>query len=178
MEEKPNVFRTFFTKLWSNIKKGFQKCRAALRGLFGKKAPEADQPEATVLFNSKKMQGTSPVSVSLPEKWEKMFQPKQREPFFLLGMLLTTLKILGICLVMVMIAAVGAVFGVGKAYLGTTPELDLVEISNNDLTSYIYDCNGNLITTYAGVENRDYATIDEIPLHLQQAVVAIEDTRF
>lgn len=178
MEEKPNVFRTFFTKLWSNIKKGFQKCRATLRGLFGKKAPEADQPEATVLFNSKKMQGTSPASVSLPEKWEKLFQPKQREPFFLLGMLLTTLKILGICLVMVMIAAVGAVFGVGKAYLGTTPELDLVEISNNDLTSYIYDCNGNLITTYAGVENRDYATIDEIPLHLQQAVVAIEDTRF
>lgn len=185
MEKKPNIFRTFFKKagaffanLWSNIRKGMRKCRAALSGFFGKKTPAAEQPEATVLFNSRKMQEASPASVTLPEKWEKMFQPRQREPFFLLGMLLTTLKVLGICLVLVMIAAVGAVFGVGKAYLGTTPELDLVEISDNDLTSYIYDCNGTLITTYAGVENRDYATIDEIPLYLQQAVVAIEDTRF
>ena len=98
-------------------------------------------------------------------------------PFFI-GSILTVAKIIGLCLVIIAFAGVGAVYGVAQAYLETTPELDLVEIGANDLTSYIYDSKGALITTYAGVENRDYATLDEIPLDLQHAVVAIEDIRF
>ena len=191
MENKPSVFRSlikkiriFFINLWKNIKKKTQECVVTVRNFFHKKTMKNSRAlrttqEATMVFDSQKIQQSSVESnILLSEKWGKLFKPKQQKPLYVLGIVLTTLKILGICLVMIVIAAIGAVFGVAKAYLGTTPELDLIEISDNDLTSYIYDCNGNLITTYAGLENRDYAPIEEIPLLLQQAVVAIEDTRF
>ena len=77
-----------------------------------------------------------------------------------------------------MAAGIGAVFGVANAYLGTTPDLDLEVLADSALTSYIYDSNGDLITTYSGTENREYASLDEIPLQLQQAVIAVEDVRF
>ena len=186
MQEKPNAFRDFFKRIGVFFRNLTRKCSAAIRSgwarvraLFSGKKKAAQPPaEATMLYDAAEMQKSTSSPIVLSEKWEKMFKPHDREPSFALGLFLTTAKIFAICLVLVLVAGVGAVFGVAKAYLGTTPELDLVEIGDNDLTSYIYDCNGQLITTYAGVENRDYATIDEIPKHLQQAVVAIEDTRF
>ena len=114
----------------------------------------------------------------MPANLGHLFREKKHDQFFLVGTVITIAKILGICLVIVAVAAVGAVFGVAKAYLGTTPDLDLVAINDNDLTSYIYDSKGNLITTYAGMENRDYATLDEIPDLLEKAVISIEDARF
>ena len=177
MEQKPNFLNKigdFFALVWDKVKSFTKTCWDRITNLFHKK--DANTSGATTRIESKKVQ--TGAAASLPEKWEKMFVPKNREPNFFLGTFLTICKMAGICLVLIMVAAVGAVFGVAKAYLGTTPDLDLVEISDNDLTSYIYDGNGTLITTYAGVENRDYATIDEIPLYLQQAVVSIEDNRF
>ena len=74
--------------------------------------------------------------------------------------------------------ALGTLVGIAKAYMETTPTLDTAEIEEQSETSYIYDVNGKLITTYTGTENRDWASIEEIPLMLQYAVVAIEDVRF
>ena len=111
-------------------------------------------------------------------RFSASFKKRESRPFFLLGVVITTAKIAMIAVVIIGIACLGAVLGVANAYLGTTPELDLREIQDNDLTSYIYDCNGTLITSYAGVENRDYASLDEIPEILQQAFISIEDVRF
>ena len=107
-----------------------------------------------------------------------LFKPRDSRPPFILGVVLTTVKVAAIALVIVAAAGVGAVFGVANAYLGTTPNLDLQQISDQSLTSYIYDGNDNLITSYAGMENRDYAALDEIPKLLQEAVIATEDVRF
>lgn len=47
-----------------------------------------------------------------------------------------------------------------------------------DQVSYIYDVNGNIVKTIHGDINRKVVSIDKIPLHVQQAFVAIEDERF
>ena len=84
----------------------------------------------------------------------------------MLGTIITTAKLFGLALLVFMAAGIGAVFGVANAYLGTTPDLDLEVLADSALTSYIYDANGNLITTYSGTENREYASLDEIPLSI------------
>ncbi len=106
------------------------------------------------------------------------FKKNDSKPLFALGIIITTAKLFIVAVVIFGIACLGAVLGIANAYLGTTPELDLDQIRKNDLTSYIFDRSGNLITSYAGMENRDYATLDEIPVLMQKAVIDIEDVRF
>lgn len=72
----------------------------------------------------------------------------------------------------------GLLLGIAKAYIDTTPALDVSALTKSDRTSYIYDCNGNQITTYASMEFRDWAKIDEIPDTLKNALIAVEDVRF
>jgi penicillin-binding protein 1A len=83
-----------------------------------------------------------------------------------------------VAIIVFVAAGFGSVIGVAEAYLETTPELDTGKIEEPDLTSYIYDQQGNLLATYSGPENRDWASIDEIPKDLQNAVIAVEDIRF
>ena len=107
-----------------------------------------------------------------------LFVPRKKRPNFVLGVILTTFK-LGIVAIFVMVAvASGLVLGLANAYLETTPDLDVGKIEDQALSSYIYDQSGNLLATYTGSENRDWATLDTIPLDLQHAVIAIEDIRF
>lgn len=107
-----------------------------------------------------------------------VFIARKRKPMFAVSVIITTAKVAMIALVVIGMAVLGGVLGVANAYLGTTPELDLQSLQDSELTTYIYDSEGKLITPYAGMENRDYATIDEIPLLLQRAVISVEDVRF
>ena len=107
-----------------------------------------------------------------------MFKHKRRQPSTVIGIILTSFKLMLICLFMIGAAGFGTLVGIAKAYMETTPTLDTAEIEDQSETSYIYDLSGKLITTYTGTENRDWASIEEIPLMLQYAVVAIEDVRF
>ncbi len=107
-----------------------------------------------------------------------MFKPKQRNSSFVIGIALTSFKLLLIVIFMMGAAGIGTLVGVAKAYMETTPMLDTGKIEDQHESSYIYDGNDELITTYTGVENRDWATIEEIPERLQKAIIAIEDVRF
>ena len=106
------------------------------------------------------------------------FKKKDSRPMFFLGIVITSCKFLIAAIVIIGFAALGAVLGVANAYLGTTPELDLEALRDNALTSYIYDADGELLTSYSGMENRDYAPLSEIPIQLQEALISIEDVRF
>ena len=106
------------------------------------------------------------------------FSLKSPGPKFVLGTILTTIKILGICVAAIICIVAGAVFGMANAYLGTTPELDLDQINDFNTPSYIYDSSGTLLTTYSGVEITDYASLEEIPELLQLCIIANEDVRF
>lgn len=108
----------------------------------------------------------------------ELFVERRRPRPFVLSVLFTTLKFIAVLVVLVGCIGFGLVMGIAKAYIETTPDLDVSQLTKSDRTSYIYDKNGGLITTFAGMEYRDWADIEEIPDMLKNAVIAIEDVRF
>ncbi len=120
---------------------------------------------------------------SLPPEEEKpephsIFRPDVRKPNFILSVLVNTFRVLFILVVLVGVAGLGALLGIAKGYVDTAPELDLAALDSQAQTSFIYDCNGNLITEYKGTENRVMVSLAAMPKMLQNAFVAVEDARF
>ncbi|MBQ7265248.1 MAG: transglycosylase domain-containing protein [Firmicutes bacterium] len=89
-----------------------------------------------------------------------------------------------ILLLFLMIIIVG-VFAVGGALIGgyiaiirSIPDFGIAGIQPNTYTTVIYNNKGVELSRLHGEENREYATLENIPLNMQNAVVAIEDERF
>jgi len=72
----------------------------------------------------------------------------------------------------------GAVVGAYMGVIESAPRTEAVAIMPSIYPSIIVDQQGNEIARLTGDENREYVTLDRIPLHLQQAFIAIEDERF
>ncbi|HWQ57598.1 MAG TPA: transglycosylase domain-containing protein [Clostridia bacterium] len=109
---------------------------------------------------------------------EELFVERDKPRPFILAIVFSTFKFLLLSLLLIGCAGMGLVLGVAKAYVDTTPELETSLLTKSDRTSYIYDMNGNLLSTFEGLEYRDWANIEEIPDMLKNAVIAIEDVRF
>ncbi|MEI6101771.1 MAG: transglycosylase domain-containing protein [Eubacteriales bacterium] len=107
-----------------------------------------------------------------------LFVPRTKKPNFVLGVILTSFKLTLAAIFVLVAVGAGIVLGLANAYLETTPELDVGKIQDQAQSSYIYDQDGTQLATYTGSENRDWITLDQIPLDLQHAVVAKEDIRF
>lgn len=75
-------------------------------------------------------------------------------------------------------AGIGVCTGAYLGIIKNAPELEMISIEPNVYTSIIYDKDSNEIDRFHGDENREYVTLDKIPIHLQNAIVAIEDERF
>ena len=113
------------------------------------------------------------------EENEPLFvYPGRRKRPFVLSVLFTSLKLGVLAIFLFGCLGLGIGLGFARAYVQTAPTLDTAQLTNSNLTSYIYDMNGNLITTFAGMEYRDWANIEEIPDMLKNAVIAVEDVRF
>jgi len=109
---------------------------------------------------------------------ESIFEPRTKQPNFFLSVLVTTLRMFFVFFIILGVTGIGAFIGIARAYVDSTPTLDVEKIEDQAQTSFIYDANGELITTYSGIENRIWASLDEIPIDLQNAYIAIEDVRF
>ncbi len=103
----------------------------------------------------------------------------------LLGNLKPKTVVLSVLLIFVLAAViiVGYVLGYMVIYANGDVAIDLNEYqANQSQTSiiYAYDENGEMIELQRlhGDENRIYVGIDEIPDHLQNAFIALEDARF
>ena len=107
-----------------------------------------------------------------------IFKPRRTKPNFIFSVLVNAVRIALVLIFLAILAAAGALIGIGKAYVGTAPTLDLALLSDQDKTSFIYDSEGTLITDYKGTENRVMVNIYQIPEDLQYAFIAIEDVRF
>jgi len=75
------------------------------------------------------------------------------------------------------IAGLGAAVGLAMA-LSSLPDVSSLEGYVPFETSKIYDSKGKLIANLHGEENRVVVPLGEIPKHLQQAIIAVEDDRF
>jgi len=88
------------------------------------------------------------------------------------------LKSFLVILSILILAAIGIFIGAYITIIKGAPELNTSDIVPSNFTSIIYDDNGEEIDKLHGEENREYVTIDQIPINLQNAVVSIEDERF
>ncbi|MFR1760152.1 MAG: transglycosylase domain-containing protein, partial [Christensenellaceae bacterium] len=107
-----------------------------------------------------------------------VFRSKPKPRNFVLSVIVTTLKLFAVLILVGGISGLGFGLGIAQAYVATTPDLDITQIEDQSETSFIYDMDGNLITMYTGVENRIWATKEEMPQMLLDAIVSIEDERF
>ncbi|NLG26068.1 MAG: hypothetical protein GX558_11980 [Clostridiales bacterium] len=89
-----------------------------------------------------------------------------------------TAKMMFMLVLMLGITMTGLLVGVAKAWVETAPALDLSVFDAQAQTSFIYDKNGDLITTFKGTENRVDVSLSDVPKNLINAVIAIEDQRF
>jgi penicillin-binding protein 1A len=81
-----------------------------------------------------------------------------------------------ILLLFLLSIAIGAAAGALAGYVGSAPTLAEVTF-NPKLTTYLYDAQGRVLTRLFK-ENRDAVRLAQIPLHMRQAVIAVEDSRF
>ena len=127
---------------------------------------------------------------TLPTTQQTLSKPRQGQPSgplirdphkqrpFLLEVLFSALKLLLFALIVLGFGGLGLVYGVGKAYVDSTPMLEVSQLTRSDRTSYLYDMYGNEITNLTSMEYRDWADFNEIPDILKNAFVSIEDVRF
>lgn len=95
-------------------------------------------------------------------------------------------KIILTCFKVVLIAFVGigicgAAAGIGAFHgiLANTPSIRLSDVVASGQATIVYDCMGNEIDQYVSTNsNRIEVSMEQVPKHLGQAFVAIEDERF
>lgn len=91
----------------------------------------------------------------------------------------TVIKVLLLLILVVAIGVTSFVVLYVKKTIEELPDITTVNISPTGYMSTVYDRDGNKIETLASSgANRSYVTLDQIPLNLQHAFVAIEDERF
>ena len=91
----------------------------------------------------------------------------------------TFCKALLVCFFAAIVAGSCSAFGVISGIIASAPTIDDIDATPTGYLTTVYDSEGNQIATLvASGSNRKYVPMDEIPLDLQHAFVAIEDARF
>ena len=89
------------------------------------------------------------------------------------------IKIILILIVIVMFVGVGATIGIISATVRSAPEIDPTNIlSMLSESSVILDSKGNELEVVQTTEDREIISLDDLPEHLKNAFIAIEDHRF
>lgn len=92
---------------------------------------------------------------------------------------LTAVKVVLIALGIVIIIGISAFIGIAKGIIDSAPDISQMDVVPTGYSTTVLSSDGQEIATLVGSgANREYVTIDQIPLHMQQAFVAIEDERF
>lgn len=90
-----------------------------------------------------------------------------------------TFRLVLVVFIAIILFGTMAVLGVCKGIIDTAPDIDTIDVSPEGYSTKIYDTNGNVTQTLIGQNaNRVYVTLDNVPAHVQNAFIAIEDERF
>lgn len=87
-------------------------------------------------------------------------------------------KVLLVVAVVIGFAVAGAVLGTVFGILQSTDMLNTSDVMPDSYTSVIYDADGEAVDKLHGSENREYVKLSAITSNMQNAVIAIEDSRF
>ncbi len=118
------------------------------------------------------------MSTSGKKKGALRLTKKKERKALPLDILFHSLKFLILGVFVVGFLGLGLVYGVAKAYVDTTPALDVAQLTISDRTSYLYDMYGQEIMSMASIEYRDWVDIEDIPDMLCNAFISVEDVRF
>ncbi len=92
---------------------------------------------------------------------------------------LTAVKVVLIALGIVIIIGASALIGFAKGIIDSAPDISQMDVIPTGYSTTVLSNDGQEIATLVGSgANREYVTLDLVPLHMQQAFVAIEDERF
>lgn len=93
---------------------------------------------------------------------------------------LTGLQITLIAFIMIAVVVGSAALGIAKGIIDSAPDISKIDVVPVGYSTSIYADDGTteVATLVGSGANREYVTLNKIPLHLQQAFVAIEDSRF
>ncbi len=93
---------------------------------------------------------------------------------------LSALQVVMIVVVIVAVIGVSAGLGVVKGIIDSAPDISHMDVVPTGYSTTILADDGvtEVDTLVGSGANREYVTLDQIPLHMQQAFVAIEDERF
>ena len=83
--------------------------------------------------------------------------------------------------IVIVFGAVGISSGIGvlNGIIDSAPDISAIDVTPTGYSSTVLASNGEeTATLVASGANRQYATLDQIPIDLQHAFVAIEDERF
>lgn len=90
-----------------------------------------------------------------------------------------TFRLVLVVFIAIILFGTMAVLGVCKGIIDTAPDIDTIDVSPEGHSTKIYDTDGNVTQTLIGQNaNRVYVTLDNVPAHVQNAFIAIEDERF
>jgi len=82
-------------------------------------------------------------------------------------------------IVFICITGAMAAFGTLEGLISSSPDISNINMVPTGYTTKFYYADGTLSQTLVGAGgNREYVTIEEIPVHVQNAFIAIEDERF
>lgn len=93
------------------------------------------------------------------------------------GRIGTILKTLFAFIFTLFLVGSGGAAAVVVNYINDAPPFDIARLATVE-TSYIYDREGNEITALHEEQNRIVVGLENVPLHVRQAFIAIEDERF
>jgi penicillin-binding protein 1A len=92
---------------------------------------------------------------------------------------LIALKIFMVLFIVIGIIGASAASGVARGIIDSAPDITNMDVAPTGFSTTVLSADGKEIATLvASGANRKYVTIDEIPVDLQHAFVAIEDSRF
>ncbi|MBR3823605.1 MAG: transglycosylase domain-containing protein [Lachnospiraceae bacterium] len=94
-------------------------------------------------------------------------------------LLLTLVMLLITALIGIVVWGIAAALGMYNGILASTPPITTAQLASTEEATFVYDIEGNKIDELvAANSNRILVSMDQIPKHMADAVVAIEDERF
>ena len=91
----------------------------------------------------------------------------------------TFIQVFLLAIVGIAIIGISAGIGVFKGIIATAPDIGNIDVTPTGFSTFVYDIEGNQTEKLVSRDsNRIPVTIDMVPKDLQNAFVAIEDSRF